>query len=110
MSCTSASSSAAASSLACSNTFPAAVCTALPPSCRERDPPVPPPVGTVAVSDCTKRTDSSGMPRVSATNIPNEVAWPWPCAEVPTRIVAEPSGCTATAPNSEPPPPAVIST
>ena len=29
--------------------------TALPPICSDRDPPVPPPRGTSAVSDCTKR-------------------------------------------------------
>ena len=36
--------------------------TALPPSCSEREPPVPPPRGTSAVSDCTKRICSIGMP------------------------------------------------
>ncbi len=58
--------------------------TALPPSCSDRDPPVPPPRGTTAVSDWTKRIGSSGMPSRSATIIANAVAWPWPCAEVPT--------------------------
>ena len=50
--------------------------TALPPSCSDRDPPVPPPRGTSAVSDCTKRIFSIGMPSSSATICEYAVAWP----------------------------------
>ena len=39
-----------------------------------------------------------------------DVAWPCPWAEVPTLMVAVPSACTSTEPNSSAPPPAVIST
>ena len=109
MSSTAASSSSAARSRACSSTFPAAACTALPPSCSERDPPVPPPRGTSAVSDWTNVIFSSGIPSRSATSIENAVGWPWPCPDVPAAMVAVPSACTVTEPNS-PPPPAVIST
>ena len=49
------------------------------------------------------------MPRRSATIIENDVAWPWPCADVPDITVAEPSSWICTEPNSEPPKP-VIST
>ena len=107
---TAASSSSAARRRACSSTSSAAPRTALPPICSERDPPVPEPRGTVAVSDCTKPIRSIGMPSRSCTSIANAVACPWPCAEVPAETVAEPSACTVTEPNSLPPPPAVIST
>ena len=49
------------------------------------------------------------MPRVSATIIENDVACPWPCADVPAITVAEPSSWICTEPNSDPPKP-VIST
>ena len=49
------------------------------------------------------------MPSRSATIIENDVAWPWPWAEVPDMTVAEPSAWIWTEPNSEPPKP-VIST
>ena len=49
------------------------------------------------------------MPSRSATIIANDVAWPWPCAEVPDITVAEPSGSIRTLPSSLPPKP-VIST
>ena len=71
---------------------------------------MPEPRGTVAVSDCTNRIRSIGMPSRSLTSMANAVAWPWPCADVPAEMVAEPSACTVTEPNSLPPPPAVIST
>jgi hypothetical protein len=51
MSSTSASSSRAARRRARSTTAPAAVYTAVPPICSDREPPVPPPRGTTSVSD-----------------------------------------------------------
>lgn len=39
-----------------------------------------------------------------------EVAWPWPCEEVPTEMVAPPSGSMRTEPYSLGAPPPVIST
>ena len=51
----------------------------------------------------------SGIPSRSATIIENDVAWPWPCAEVPDMTTADPSGWIWTDPNSDPPKP-VIST
>ena len=84
--------------------------TAVPPSCSERDPPVPPPRGTSAVSDCTKRIASIGMPSGSATIIANDVAWPWPCDDVPDLIVAVPSACDLDRADSLPAPPPVTST
>ena len=71
---------------------------------------MPAPRGTTAVSDCTNRIFSNGIPRRSLASMANAVAWPWPCADVPAAIVAEPSACTVTEPYSLPPPPAVIST
>ena len=49
------------------------------------------------------------MPSRSATIIANDVAWPWPCADVPLITVAEPSSSIRTEPSSLPPKP-VIST
>ena len=39
---------------------------------------------------------STGMPSSSLASIAHAVAWPWPCGEVPVRIVALPSGWTST--------------
>ena len=47
-----ASSIRAATARALSRISSAALLTALPPSCSDREPPVPPPVRTTAVSDC----------------------------------------------------------
>ena len=110
MSSTLASRWAAAISLARASTSSVAESTALPPICSDRDPPVPPPLGTAAVSDWTKRMSSSGMPSRSDTIMANAVAWPCPWADVPTRMVAVPSRWISTEPNSLLPPPAVIST
>ncbi len=105
-----ASSAVAASSRARSSTVSAATSTLDPASCSDRDPPVPPPCGTDAVSDWTKRTCSIGMPSRSATIIANDVACPCPWAEVPTATVAPPSSSTVTVPYSCAAPPAVTST
>ncbi len=57
---------------------------------------------------------SIGMPSSSLASMAQTVSWPWPCGEVPVRMVAVPSGCTSTVafsfggPDSSPPP--VIST
>ena len=50
--------------------------TALPPSCNERDPPVPSPRGTSAVSDCTYRMFSIGIPSSAEAICEKVVAWP----------------------------------
>ena len=57
--------------------------TALPPTCSEREPIVPRPRATLAVSECTTRTSAIGTPSVPATSCAYAVSWPWPCAEVP---------------------------
>lgn len=44
------------------------------PSWSEREPPVPDPRGTRAVSDCSKRTCDSGTPSRSATMVEKAVA------------------------------------
>ena len=95
-----ASSSSEANSLASANTSSVACRTTLPASCSDLDPPVPPPRGTVAVSDCTNPMSSRAMPRVSDTIMANDVAWPCPCPDVPTLMDAVPSACTSMAPNS----------
>ena len=74
MSATEASSSVPATRRACSTTMSAAPETALPPTWSERDPPVPAPRGTIAVSDCSNRMRSNGIPSRSATSIENAVA------------------------------------
>ena len=50
--------------------------TADPPSCSERDPPVPPPVRTRSVSPSTSVMRSTGMPVWSVTIMANAVWWP----------------------------------
>ena len=64
----------------------------------------------VGVDRAPAGSRSMGMPVWSLTIIANAVWWPWPCADVPARMVAEPSSWTSTAPYSLAPPPAVIST
>ena len=39
---------------------------------------------------------SIGMPSSSLASIAHTVSWPWPCGEVPVKMVALPSGCTST--------------
>ena len=57
---------------------------------------------------------SIGIPSLSLASIAHTVAWPWPCGEVPVKMVALPSGWTSTVafslglPDSAPAP--VIST
>jgi hypothetical protein len=69
MSATSASSRRAASCLALSTIASVAPRTADPPSCSEREPPVPPPVRTRSVSPSTSVILSTGMPVWSLTSI-----------------------------------------
>ena len=57
---------------------------------------------------------STGMPSSSLASMAHTVWWPWPCGEVPVKMVALPSGWTSTvafslAPPASPPTP-VIST
>ena len=50
-----------------------ALCTADPPICNDRDPPVPPPRGTRSVSPSTSVMRSMGIPVCSDTSIANDV-------------------------------------
>ena len=81
-----------------------ACCTAAPPCCRLREPPVPPPSGIRSVSPHLTVILSMGMPSSSLASIAHTVAWPCPCGEVPVRIVALPSGWTSTVAFSRGPP------
>ncbi len=36
------------------------------------------------------------MPSSLLASMAHTVAWPWPCGEVPVKMVALPSGCTCT--------------
>jgi len=91
-----ASSSSAARRRATSISSSDAFCTAAPPCCRLREPPVPPPSGIMSVSPHLSVIRSTGMPSLSLASIAHAVACPWPCGEVPVRIVALPSGWTST--------------
>jgi hypothetical protein len=73
MSATSASRRDAARRLAFSTSVIVAALTADPPSCKDRDPPVPPPRGTRSVSPSTSRIRSTGMPVRSLTIMANDV-------------------------------------
>src|SRR5206468_1134485 len=72
--------------LAC--TFSAAPRMAEPPTTRLREPPVPLPIGVLSVSPWRTTILSKGTPRWSAMIWANVVSWPWPCAEVFSRVVA----------------------
>ena len=100
MSSTDASSRCAASRLPLSSTVSLATYTALPAVWREREPIVPDPLGTSAVSDCRIVMSSIATPSLSAMIIENAVTWPWPWALVPTRAITFPSLVISTAPNS----------
>ena len=100
----------AATDRALSTTASVAVLIADPPNCREREPPVPPPRGTMSVSDCTSVILSTGIPVNSDTIIAKLVWCPCPCADVPAFIVAEPSLWISTDAYSDPPPGLVTST
>ena len=95
---------AAARSRATSSSSRDACWTAAPPSWSEREPPVPPPLGTRSVSPHLTVIFSIGMPSSSLTSIAHTVWWPWPCGEVPVSTVAVPSGWTSTVPFSFGPP------
>ena len=88
----------------------AAVHTALPPICSDRDATVPVPRGTSAVSLWMTRACSAGTPSTSPRIWEKAVACPWPCEAVPTLAVTVPSSSTVTDPNSSNSPTAVIST
>ena len=100
MSSTEASSRWAAISRARCTSSPLAVWIALPPVCSERDPSVPTPRGTSAVSDCTSLIFSIGTCSTAEATWANAVSWPWPCALVPAETVNVPSGCACAAPHS----------
>ena len=78
--------------------------TALPPTCSDRDPIVPMPRGTFAVSECTTMTSSIGTPSTSETSAANIVSWPCPWGDVPDDTVTLPSSSTMQVPISEPMP------
>ena len=73
---------------------------ALPAVCSDREPSVPAPRGTVAVSELTSLILSIGMPSTSLASMANAVWWPWPCTLVPANTLAVPSSWISTAPNS----------
>ena len=78
--------------------------TAAPPCCRLREPPVPPPWGIRSVSPHFTVILSTGMPSSSLASMAQTVTWPWPCGEVPVKMVALPSGWTSTVAFSRGPP------
>ena len=105
-----ASSKRAACLRACSTSSLDAWCTAAPPCCNEREPMVPPPVGTASVSPHTTSIMSIAIPVSSLANIDHEVTWPCPCGDVPVYTIARPFGRISTLPYSPDEVPAVIST
>ena len=56
--------------------FAPATCSAEPPTAIEREPKVPVPTGTAAVSPSTMRMRSSGTPSCAAMICAYVVAWP----------------------------------
>ena len=90
----------AAISFALASTSLDATCTALPAVCRDREPIVPDPRGTEAVSELTSLKFSIGIPRTSLASMAKAVWWPWPWTLVPTNRLAVPSSWTSTAPYS----------
>ena len=74
--------------------------TAEPPTCSERDPHVPAPRGTTALSEWTTRTVSNGTPRIADAICAIAVSCPCPCGDTPVSTVTMPSACTCTEPNS----------
>ena len=87
-----------------------ATAIAVPPSCTDREPTVSPPLRISSVSPCSTVIRSIGTPVRSDTIIAHVVTWPCPYGVVPVRTIRLPSGCSSTAPNSDPPTPDVIST
>ena len=63
--------------------FSDAACSAEPPTAMERDPNVPVPTGTAAVSPSTMLIRSSATPSRAARIWANVVACPWPWLCVP---------------------------
>ena len=57
----------------------------MPAVCSDREPSVPAPRGTAAVSELTSRILSIGMPSTSLATMANAVWWPWPWTLVPDR-------------------------
>ena len=98
------SSEAAARCRATSSRSRDACCTAAPPICRLRDPPVPPPSGIRSVSPHFRVILSTPMPSTSLASMAHAVWCPWPCGDVPVKIVALPSGWTSTVAFSRGPP------
>ena len=63
----------------------------MPSAVSEREPPVPPPHLSLAVSPWTIRIFSNGTPRRSLTTWAKAVSWPWPFDWVPTATLTVPS-------------------
>ena len=63
---------------------------------RPRLAPVPPPMGTSAVSLCTTWTSAGVTPSASAAIWAKMVAVPWPCGESPVWTVIWPDGSMMT--------------
>ena len=104
MSASAASSIDATTRRARASTTSAASWTALPASCNEREPNVPTPWGTIAVSECTTRTSSNGTPNTADVIWAHAVSWPWPFGTLPVTTVAVPSASMVTDPYSPPRP------
>ena len=83
MSASAASSAWAASFLPASASSMAALSTAAPPCCSDREPIVPSPTGVRSVSPHTSVNLSIGMPVLALAIIDHAVSWPWPCGDVP---------------------------
>lgn len=99
-SCTDASSRWAAISRARTTSSVLELWIALPPVCSDRDPMVPAPRGTSAVSDCTSRIVSIGTWSTAEATWANAVSWPWPWLLVPAETVNVPSGWACALPHS----------
>jgi hypothetical protein len=70
--------------------------TAPPPTCSEREPPLPPPDFTIDVSPWISVTTSGGTPSRSATICAYDVHSPVPIDCVPDTTVTRPSPLTVT--------------
>jgi hypothetical protein len=77
-------------------TLSAAFASAEPPTAIEREPNVPVPAGTAAVSPSTIRILEKSIPSRSWRIWANAVAWPWPWLCVPRKAVTLPSAATRT--------------
>ena len=90
----------AASSLPARRPRSAALVTAAPPCCSEREPSCRAARDEVGVAVTTVDRRPSGCRAVARRASTTRSAWPWPCGEVPVCTVAPPSAVTSTSPYS----------